>query len=74
MTEIEQFFNMGGYAVFVWSAYFIALAMMLTVFFYACTQLKRKQAELDALKESIMKPIGNIDRSDEKISNLKQKK
>lgn len=74
MTEIEQFFNMGGYAVFVWSAYCIALAMMLAVFSYACTQLKTKEAELSALQESIGKPMENIDTSDEKTSNLKQKK
>jgi heme exporter protein CcmD len=61
MTRIEVFFNMGGYAFFVWSAYLIALALMILILIYAYNQLRHKEAELKILQHSNVTPEDNID-------------
>ena len=38
---LEEFFNMGGYAVYVWSSYGLALVVMLFVFIKPITDRKQ---------------------------------
>ncbi len=48
--------NMGGYAVFVWSAYFIALGLTLFLYKRSITQLKaaeKKAEELGLISEEV---------------------
>ena len=50
---VEQL-NMGGYAVFVWSAYFIALGLTLFLYKRSISQLKaaeKKAEELGLISE-----------------------
>jgi len=56
--------NMGGYAIFVWSAYSIALG--LTFFLYKCSVKQLKHAEKQA------KELGLITEKIEKVSLEKQ--
>ncbi len=58
-----EFLNMGGYAVFVWSAYFIALG--LTFFLYQRSVKQLKLAEKQA------KELGLVADKVEKISAQK---
>ena len=38
---LEEFFNMGGYAVYVWSSYGLSLVVMLFVFIKPITDRKQ---------------------------------
>ena len=58
-----EFLNMGGYAVFVWSAYFVALG--LTFFLYQRSVKQLKLAEKQA------KELGLVADKVEKISAQK---
>lgn len=55
MTELLAFFNMGGYAWFVWPAFFISLVVLLANVMYSKAQYKRVLREtanrVDALAQ-----------------------
>ena len=38
---LEEFFHMGGYAVYVWSSYGLAFVVMLFIFFQPVTARKQ---------------------------------
>jgi len=49
VTEsLRSFFAMGGYAVFVWPAYALAVAVLAGLLIGSLRQLRRAQAELAA--------------------------
>jgi heme exporter protein D len=45
-----EFFNMGGYAAFVWPALGVSALVMATLYIQSYTSLRARQAELDALQ------------------------
>lgn len=40
-THIKQFFAMGGYAFYVWSAYILAIGILGCVYVQACLRVQR---------------------------------
>ena len=45
-----EFFNMGGYAAFVWPSLGLSALVMATLYIQSYTSLRARQAELDALQ------------------------
>ena len=50
MDALAQYFHMGGYATFVWSAYGIAFVGMLGSWLYILHTLNKRQREFDTVK------------------------
>jgi len=46
---MSAFFDMGGYAAFVWPAYGVAAAVLLALLFDSLAQYRRRQRELETL-------------------------
>ena len=47
---MNEFFNMGGYAVYVWSAYGITAFLLMGLVFWTVLVLKNSEKELKALE------------------------
>jgi heme exporter protein D len=52
MESMTEFFNMGGYAVFVWPAYGLTAVVLAGMLGASLRDLKANEAALDALTES----------------------
>jgi heme exporter protein D len=50
MAAMEHFFAMGGYAVFVWPAFGVALVIMAALAFQSLANYRRRQRELARLE------------------------
>ncbi|MDG2320439.1 MAG: heme exporter protein CcmD [Rhodospirillaceae bacterium] len=50
MEQFQTFIDMGGYAFFVWSAYALATAGLVGVWYMYRRTMKIRQAELDQLR------------------------
>ncbi len=49
MTELSAFWEMGGYARFIWPSYGIVAVVMAGLFIFSRRQLRVAQRDLDAL-------------------------
>ena len=49
---MNEIFNMGGYAVYVWSAYGITAFLLMGLVFWTVLVLKNSEKELKALETS----------------------
>ena len=47
---MTEFFNMGGYAAFVWPALGLSALVMAALYIQSYTSLRARQAELDTLQ------------------------
>ena len=47
---MTEFFNMGGYAAFVWPALGLSALVMAALYIQSHTSLRARQAELDTLQ------------------------
>ena len=47
---MTEFFNMGGYAAFVWPALGLTALVMATLYIQSYTSLRAREAELEALQ------------------------
>ncbi|MDP6352681.1 MAG: heme exporter protein CcmD [Alphaproteobacteria bacterium] len=52
MSTVGDFFAMGGYATFVWSAYGVAGAVMIVIAAWGVLGLRARRATLRMLEES----------------------
>lgn len=50
MVVISEFWNMGGYAVYIWPAYGVSLVALLALGFFSFRKMKTLEARLKALK------------------------
>ena len=50
MEQLTAFFNMGGYAVFVWTSYGLASSGMLGLWYMYRRAVRSRQATLDRLR------------------------
>jgi heme exporter protein D len=48
---MNEYLQMGGYALYVWGAYGVTLAVLLALLAEATIRLRRRQAELARLSE-----------------------
>ena len=53
---MAKFFAMGGYAAFVWPAIGITALVLGALFFASWRSLRRREAELDAVKAKDSRP------------------
>lgn len=51
MSAIGEFFHMGGYAVFVWSAYGVSAVVMALMFFFSWRASKASERTLAMLQQ-----------------------
>lgn len=47
---MSEFFHMGGYAVYVWSAYGVSAVILIALTVWTLASLKRSGAELEAMQ------------------------
>lgn len=52
MDGLHEFLDMGGYAVWVWSAYGISVASLIGMLAWSVRTLKARQKEFEDLKNS----------------------
>lgn len=57
--SLSEFFNMGGYAVFVWSSYGLAFVVLLLNWFLPYQQHRQNLRKLTRQFRSEKKPAGN---------------
>ncbi len=50
MQNISEFFAMGGYAGFIWSAYGVAALVLIGLLVMSLIELRARQAEVAALE------------------------
>jgi heme exporter protein D len=50
---MTSFFAMGGYGAYVWAAYGFAILVMLGLLWQSLRLARKRQAELEALKETM---------------------
>jgi heme exporter protein D len=50
---MAEFFHMGGYAIYVWSSYGLALVMLVGLLVASLTGLRRKERLLRSLEQSL---------------------
>jgi len=48
-----EFFNMGGYGIYIWPAYAIAFSLISILYFKSVKQLKRLEKEIQALEQKV---------------------
>jgi heme exporter protein D len=51
MSELAEYFAMGGYAAFVWPAYGVAALVLIALAIVAARSYRARQALLTALRE-----------------------
>ena len=51
MNNLAQFFDMGGYAVFVWPAYAVAAVALIGLLVQSLRDLRNREREVAALGE-----------------------
>ncbi len=51
MSELAEYFAMGGYAAYVWPAYGVAALVMIALAMVAARSYRARQALLTALRE-----------------------
>lgn len=61
MDSFSTFIDMGGYAVFVWSSYALALLGLVGVLTFTRRAVRTRQAELDRLRPSSANPTSGGD-------------
>lgn len=52
ITDIQNFFYMGGYAVYIWPAYVITAVILLSSFFYSFVLKKKILKQLNDQNET----------------------
>ena len=52
MQALTDYFAMGGYAVFVWPAYVLAIAVMLGLFLQGLRRYRRSQRLLEEIQRA----------------------
>ena len=52
MTSVIKFFEMGGYAVYVWSAYAVAAVVLAGIAIASWRRTRTHEAELQALQDA----------------------
>lgn len=52
MTDLGQFFDMGGYAGFIWPSYAICFGLLIVLAVQSVTALQRRRRELEMLERS----------------------
>lgn len=55
---MSAFLAMGGYAVWVWSSYAVALSVLAAVGVHAALSARARRRELDALRARLSSPRG----------------
>lgn len=63
MESLSAFFDMGGYAAFVWPAYALAVAGLLSILVQSKTAVNRLQRDLDRLRPPRETPTSSSDPS-----------
>jgi heme exporter protein D len=56
---LTDYLAMGGYAAYVWSAFSIALALMMGLFFQSRRMARRREAELTDLRARLERGHGS---------------
>jgi heme exporter protein D len=60
---LTDYLAMGGYAAYVWSAFSIALALMMGLFFQSRRMARRREAELTDLRARLRPERGHGSRA-----------
>ena len=52
MGNLSTFLNMGGYAVWVWSAYGVSIVSLVGMLFFSLRSLRAREREFEQLRAS----------------------
>lgn len=59
MGSLVEYFQMGGYAMFVWPAYGLALLGLVGILWFSVSSWKAREAEFNVLKSARNEPSSN---------------